>query len=432
MRKFSFLSPTLPIVFILISAWGAVHAAEPLDRIVAVVDDGVILESELSKGLAQVKQNLRQSNTRLPSDTELAPQVLESLIINKIQAQLAEKAGIKVDEETLRAGVQEIAQRNHLTVEEFRRSLRAEGMDYADVLEQIRNQMVIGRFRASQVNSQIKISDREVENYLKTQGSEAGGDREYLLGHILIATPRAASPQEVQKAKEKAEKLAGEIKKGLDFKQAALGASNDELALKGGDLGWRKKGQIPTLFVELVENMKEGDVEGPIRSSSGFHIIKMLGVRGGGDHTITKTRVRHILIKPTEVLTDQEARQKLLALRHRIENGEDFASIARGHSDDKGSAVKGGELGWVQPGALVPPFEEAMSRLEVNQLSEPVQTQFGWHLIQVLERRQTDDSGEIEKNRAREELFKRKVEEETELWLRRIRDEAYVEIRLNE
>jgi peptidyl-prolyl cis-trans isomerase SurA len=402
-----------------------------IDRIVAVVDDGVILESELEQKVEAIKRSLVQNNTQLPPDDILARQVLERMIIDKLQAQMAEKAGIKVDEETLRMAVQQIAQRNHLSMEEFRRSLREEGIDYGDFIEQIRNEIAINRLRSSQINSQIKVSDREIQHYLETQG-KAGGvrDMEYLLGHILIATPQAASPAQVQHAREKAEKLLTEIRQGLDFKQAALSASDSEQALTGGELGWRKISQIPTLFADTVGHMKEGDVEGPIRSPSGFHIIKLLGVKGSGQHVITKTHVRHILIKPSEVLSDEEAKQKLLALKHRIENGENFADLARGNSDDKGSAMKGGDLGWVQPGALVPPFEEAMAGLDVNQLSEPVQTQFGWHLIQVLERQESDDSGEFQKNQAREEIFKRKVEEETELWLRRIRDEAYVEIRL--
>ena len=406
-------------------------AEDAIDRIVAVVDDGVILESELVQKVGAIKKNLQQNNTQLPPDEILARQVLERMIVDKLQAQMAEKAGIKVDEETLRMAVQQIAQRNHLSMEEFRRSLREEGIDYGDFVEQIRNEIAIGRLRSSQINSQVKVSEREIQHYLETQG-QAGSNRdsEYLLGHILIATPQAASPAQVQKAREKADKLMAEIKQGLDFKQAALGASDSEQALSGGELGWRKKSQIPTLFADIVDKMREGDIEGPIRSPSGFHIVKLLGVKGSGQHLITKTRVRHILIKPSEVLSDEEAKQKLLGLKQRIENGEDFAALARGNSDDKGSAIKGGDLGWVQPGALVPPFEEAMTGLAVNQLSEPVQTQFGWHLIQVLERQESDDTSEFQKNQAREEIFKRKVEEETELWLRRIRDEAYVEIRL--
>ncbi|QSA98253.1 peptidylprolyl isomerase [Methylococcus sp. EFPC2] len=407
------------------------QAERPVDRIVAVVDDGVILESELLQKLDGVKRSLRQGNTALPPDSVLARQVLERLIVDKLQAQMAEKAGVRVDEETLRTAVQQIAQRNNMSVEEFRESLRQEDIDYADFVDQIRNEIAVSRLRSSQINSQIKISDREIQNYLETQNpSGASSDTQYLLAHILIATPQAASPAQVQKAKEKADKLLEDIRAGLDFKQASLSASDSEQALKGGELGWRKKSEIPSLFADLVDHMKEGGVEGPIRSSSGYHLIKLIGVKGGDQHLMTKTRVRHILIKPNEVLSDDDAKKKLLALKSRIENGDDFGSLARGHSDDKGSAIKAGELGWVQPGALVPPFEEAMNKLEINQLSEPVQTQFGWHLIQVLERQQSDDGDEFRKNRAREELFKRKADEETELWLRRIRDEAYVEIRL--
>lgn len=409
------------------------RAEEVVDRIVAVVDDGVILESELIDKVGAVKRNLRQSSTTPPPDSILARQVLERMIVERIQEQLAEKAGVKVDEETLRMAIEQIAQRNNMSPEEFRRSLRSEGIEYPAFVEQIRTEMVVGRFRASQVNSQVKVSDREIQQYLETQSEPSPTrDAEYLLGHILIGTPQAASPEVVQKARDRAEKVMAAIRKGEDFKEVALSMSDDEQALKGGDLGWRKKAQIPSLFGEYLDTMKKGDVEGPIRSSSGFHVIKLLDVKGGSDaHAITKTRVRHILIKPNEVLTDDEAREKILSLRHRIESGEDFGALARGHSDDKGSAIKGGELGWVEPGVMVAPFEEAVGKLPVNELSQPVQTQFGWHLIQVLERKESDDSGEIMKNQAREEIFKRKVEEETELWLRRIRDEAYVEIRLD-
>jgi peptidyl-prolyl cis-trans isomerase SurA len=410
----------------------AVQAEEVVDRIVAVVDDGVILESELIDKVTSIKRNLRQSNTALPPDSILARQVLERMIVDKIQAQMAEKAGIKIDEETMRSAVEQIAQRNNLSVEEFRRSLRNEGIEYPDFIEQIRSEIAVGRFRSSQVNSQVKVSDREIQQYLETQSAPgAQRDAEYLLGHILIGTPQAASPAVVQKAKEKADKVMEAIKKGEDFKEVALGMSDSEQALKGGDLGWRKKSQIPTLFTEFLDTMKEGDVEGPIRSSSGYHIIKLLGLKGGDNHSITKTRVRHILVKPNEVMNDDEAKEKILALRQRIEAGEDFGALARGHSDDKESAIKGGELGWVQPGVLVAQFEDAVGKLAVNELSQPVQTQFGWHLIQVLERKQSDDSADFMKSQAREEIFKRKVEEETELWLRKIRDEAYVEIRLD-
>jgi peptidyl-prolyl cis-trans isomerase SurA len=396
-----------------------------------VVEDGVILESELEAKVSAIEQTLRSSQTPLPPGDILQRQVLERLIVDRIQLQLAEKAGIRVDDETLRQAVQQIARRNNMDMEEFRNSLRQEGMDYATFVDQIRTEIATGRLRNGQVNSQIKLSDREVEHFLATQGkSSLARDSQYHLGHILIATRQAASPRDVQQARDKAEKLVSEIKAGLDFKQASIRSSDSPQALNGGDLGWRKLSEIPSLFAEVVPGLHEGEVAGPIRSPSGFHIIKLLGNRGGQFDSITKTRVRHILIKPNEVLSDEEAKRKLLAIRQRIENGDDFAQLARGHSDDKGSAIKGGELGWIQTGALVPPFEEAMNQLALRQISEPVQTQFGWHLIQVLERQESSDTAELLHNQARDELFKRKVEEETELWLRRIRDEAYVDIRL--
>lgn len=429
--KFSEVSAWTALV--LVSFWLPSLGTAAVDRIVAVVEDDVILESELNHKIENIKASLTQNNTPLPPEDILARQVLERMIIDKIQISLADRAGIRIDDETLRQAVQQIAARNKMTPEELRASLRQEGMDYNDFIEQVRNEIAVGRLRAGQINSQIKISDREIENWLQShdQGG-GGGETEYLLGHILIATPQAAAPAEVQKARERADSLYEQLQKGLDFKQASVSASDSDKALTGGDLGWRKLSQIPSLFAELVPNMREGELKGPIRSPSGFHIIKLLGVKHGSGTSVTKTHVRHILIKPNEVLTDEDARKKLVSLRERIEAGDDFAAVARGHSDDKGSAVNGGDLGFVLPGSLVPEFEEAMKSLDINQLSQPVQTQYGWHLIQVLERKQSDDSGELLRNQAREEIMKRRIEEETELWLRRIRDEAYVEIRLSQ
>jgi peptidyl-prolyl cis-trans isomerase SurA len=248
----------------------------------------------------------------------------------------------------------------------------------------------------------------------------------------LIATPPGASSDQVRKAGDKAERLVGELKHGADFRQTAISESNDSYALNGGDLGWRSAAALPSLFADVVPGMKEGEVAGPIRSSSGFHIVKLLETKGGGKAATTTTHVRHILLKTSEVLNDADARQRLLALRQRIENGEDFSSLARAHSDDKGSAIKGGDLGFVGSGALVPTFEEAMGKLKDGEVSEPVQTQFGWHLIQVLGRERQDNAEGMKRAQAREALFRRKAEEETELWLRQMRDEAYVEIRLEE
>ena len=252
---------------------------------------------------------------------------------------------------------------------------------------------------------------------------------QYHLGHILIAVKEAASATEIQKAQSKADDLVKKLRAGQDFTQTAMSDSEDDNALKGGDLGWRTINDIPTLFGDKVSKMRQGEVADPIRSPSGFHIIKMLEVKGlDNNHMITKTKVRHILIKTNELVDDEEARKRLLALKARIADGDDFAALARAHSDDKGSALKGGSLDWVGPGDLVKPFEETMGKLEINEISEPVQTQFGWHLIQVLDRENKDDSLEHKKNMVKDAIRKRKIEEETELWMRRLRDEAYVEI----
>ncbi|TAN49561.1 MAG: molecular chaperone SurA [Methylococcaceae bacterium] len=404
------------------------------DRIVAVVEDGVILDSELEQKITDIKSKLEQSGTSVPSDDVLRHQVLDRLILDKLQLQMAEHAGIKVDDETLRIAVQQIASRNSLSLDQFRLALEHEGLSYADFTAQISDEITISRLRNSQVTSRVKVSEREIDNYLASGAALGSGPEspEYHLGHILIATPPAAAPSQLQTAYEKASRVMAELQHGADFKRTAVSYSNDSLALSGGDLGWRKAQDLPGQLAELVLQMREGEIKGPLRSPSGFHIIKLFEVKGTGEHVSTKTRVRHILLKTSEVLSDDDAKQRLMALRQRLENGEDFAALARGNSDDKGSAIKGGELGFVEPGALVPPFEEAMNKLAVNQISEPVQTQFGWHLIQVLERQQQTDTTEFRRAQAREAVMRRKVEEETELWLRQMRDEAYVEIRLDD
>lgn len=404
------------------------------DRIIAVVEDSVILESELTNKLSDIVRKLQQSNSSPPPMDVLRRQVLDRIIVDKLQLQMAERAGIKVDDETLRVAVQQIAGRNHMSPEQFRHALEAEGLSYADFTDQIRDEIIISRLRNSQVTSHIKVSDREIDNYLAGGGATVGiatEATEYRVGHILIATPPAASSTQLQAAFEKASGITADLQKGGDFKQAAMSYSNDSLALSGGDLGWRKAQDLPGMLAELVLQMREAEIKGPFRSASGFHIIKLLGIKGTGEHTSTKTRVRHILLKTSEVLSDEDAKQRLLALKQRLENREDFAALARAHSDDKGTAIKGGELGFVEPGALVPPFEETMNKLAINALSDPVQTQFGWHLIQVLERVQQKDTSEFRRNQAREAILRRKAEEETELWIRQMRDEAYVEIRLD-
>ena len=301
------------IILTLFNAWPLTTRADGVDRIIAVVEDDVILESELRKKIATLKEGLSRSGTALPASDVLGRQVLDRLILEKIQLHLAEKSGFRVDDETLRQAVQQIAQKNNLTPEELRRSLRSEGIEYPDFLEQIRSELTLQRLRTSQVNSQIKISDREIQHWLESRGKgSVNPNREYLIGHILVGTPQAAAPDAVQDAREKADRLIADLRKGLDFQQASLSSSDAADALKGGDLGWRKQSELPTLFAEIAPKMKKGDIEGPIRSPSGFHIIKLLDQRSGDAELITKTHVRHILLKPNELMNNDDARKKLI------------------------------------------------------------------------------------------------------------------------
>ena len=402
--------------------------AEVLGKIAAVVEDDVILEQELNQEVSTIEQRIQASKSQMPPESILRKQVLEKMIIDRLQRQLAEKAGITVTEEMLNNSAADIAQRNNMTLQQFRAELEHQGMTYKGFLDNMRNEIIINQLRSREIGGRIKVTDREVDHYLETQGKVGEEAAQYHLGHILIAVKEAASASEIQKAQSKADNLVKKLRAGQDFSQAAMSESEDDNALKGGDLGWRTVNDIPTLFADKVSQMRAGEVADAVRSPSGFHIIKMLEIKGLDNHTITKTKVRHILIKTNELVDDEEAKKRLLALKVRIADGDDFASLARAHSDDKGSALKGGSLDWVSPGDLVKPFEETMTQLDINQISEPIQTQFGWHLIQVLDRENKDDSLEHKKNLVRDAIRKRKIEEETELWMRRLRDEAYVEI----
>lgn len=403
--------------------------AETIDNIVAVVEDDVILESELQREMATIMARMTESKAQLPPESILRKQVLEKMIVDKLQRQLAERAGVTVSDEMLNSSAADIAQRNNMNVEQFRAELEASGISYKSFLDNMRNEIVINQLRAKEIGGRIKVSDSEVEHYMETQQNAGEEATQYHLGHILIAVKEGASASEIQKAQSKADILVKKLRAGQDFSQAAISDSDDDNALKGGDLGWRTINDIPTQLVEGIRQMRLNEVSEPIRSPSGFHVIKMLGLKSDVDnHVVSTTKVRHILIKTNELIDDAEAKKRLLALKARIADGDDFAALARAHSDDKGSALKGGELGWVEPGSLVKPFEDAMSKLTINELSEPVQSQFGWHLIQVLDRKDKDNGSEHRKNLVRESIRKRKIEEETELWLRRLRDEAFVEI----
>ncbi|MDT8406351.1 MAG: LPS assembly protein LptD [Methylococcales bacterium] len=407
----------------------SVAAAQALDYIVAIAEDDVILASELKGQAELIAQRMAAAQMPLPPQPILRRQVLEKLILEALQRQLAAQAGIKATPDMLNAAVADIARQNGMDAQQFRTQLASQGMSVKAFEESIADEMIINQLRGREVGGRVKVSDRELEHFLETGGAQALDSARYHLAHILIAVPEGAAPEVVGKASKQADELVAQLQAGADFTQLAMAQSASGEALQGGDLGWRDISQVPSLFVDVVDQLAQGEVSTPIRSPSGFHIVKMVARKGGEQrHVTTKTRARHILIKTNELIDDQTARQRLLQLSERVRQGENFAELARKYSEDKGSALKGGELGWVEPGALVPEFEKTMNALALGELSAPVQTQFGWHLIEVLERKSQDDSDDFKKERLREMLRQRKIEEETELWLRRLRDQSYVKI----
>lgn len=406
------------------SVWAA-----PLDRIVAVVNNEIVLDSELVEMEQTVRQQLRQRNAAIPSSDVLRRQVLERLIMQKLQIQRAEMAGIRVADDALNAAIRQIAENNNLTLRQFRDALESDGYDFAEFRETIREEMIINRLRKSEVEDSIVVSEREVDNFLATQNLQGESEQAYRLQHILVGVPDAPSPEQVQAAEQKLAEIQDLLNQGGDFSEVAAGYSDGQNALEGGELGWRKQAELPTLFASVVPNLAVGEVSEVIRSGSGFHLVKLVEKRSEETHLVKQTKARHILIKTNELVTDEAAENRLRQLRERIMNGEDFAELARAHSEDTGSAIEGGSLGWASPGVMVPEFEEVMNSLAEGEISDVFQSRYGWHLLQVEERREQNMADEFNRNKAREQLKQRKIEEELESWLRAMRDEAYIEYR---
>ena len=405
-----------------------------LDHIVAIVNDDVIAWSELEARLGRIRDELRRSGTILPPEDGLRRQVLERLILLRIQLQLAHDAGIRIDDERLNRTLLRIAEQNGLTLREFRDVLERDGYDFAKFREDIREEIMISEIRKRRVENQVRISQRDVDDYLSTMESRgAEADRyQYRIGHILIAIPDGASSGEIAEAQTRAGNVLDEIRAGADFPSMAVTHSDGQQALEGGDLGWRQASDLPTVFGDAVTRLEAGGVTEPIRSASGFHLVKLIDRRGSERQIVRQTRARHILIALDELTDDAGARRQLSALRERLVNGEDFGELARIHSDDTGSAPKGGELGWIDPGNTVPVFERAMDSLAPGELGEPFKSQYGWHIVQVLERRERDDTETSRRAEAMRTLRTRKIEENLQAWVRQVRDEAYVEYRLDE
>lgn len=410
----------------------SLEAEVPLDRIVAVIENDIIMQSELDTEIRTVVAQLKQQSIKLPSSSVLENQVMERMILKKIQIQRAEETGIRVDDETLNRTISNIAAGNNVSLSQFREILEKDGFKYEQFRENIRNEIIISRLRQREVDNRISITNKEIDNALVNQEFQGKTETEYLLQHILISLPEAPTPEEEDQANLIATKVLEDLNAGQDFVTMATTISDGQRALEGGDLGWRKKNEVPTLFSTQVATMKKGDISDLIKSSSGIHIVRLADVRSSEKHMITQTKARHILIKLDELTTVDDARVRLEQLRVRLEGGDDFAKLAKAHSDDTVSATDGGNLGWSSPGRLVPEFEKIMNQLGPNEISEPFETQFGWHLLQVLERREYDDTENARRTKASETIRRRKSEEAHQNWLRHLRDEAYVEYRLDE
>jgi peptidyl-prolyl cis-trans isomerase SurA len=425
------------LLMMLIIPFGLINPAhsetvKPVDEIIAIVDDDIIVRSELESEIIKIVTQLRQQEQRLPPRSVLEKQVLGRLILKKLQLAAAARAGINVSEDMVAQAINNIAQNNNLSLSEFRQTLEQGGISFRSFRKGIQEEIIMQRLQDQEVRRRIRITDQEVDAFIARQASSVGERSAYQLQHILIATPEAASPEQMQRARERAESIVASLRNGAEFADIAITESDGRQALEGGDLGWRKANQLPTLFVDLVISMERGEISDPIRTASGYHIIRLNDYKGGDRKIITQSQVRHILISTNEVTSNSDAKTRLEQLRQRIIGGDDFAALARSHSDDKSSAIKGGDLGWITPGALLPRFEEEIEKLAPGELTEPFRTEFGWHLAQLIERRQHDSTVEIQKAEARKTISNRKTAEEGELYLRRLKDEAYIDIRLGD
>lgn len=406
------------------------EAGVAVDHIVVVVNEDVITQYELNSYLEKIKQQLKKQGTPLPAAKELEKQVLERMIIDMLQLQFAKETGLRIDDVQLDRALARIAQQNNFaSLAEFRTKLARDGVDFKKFREEIRNEMTFSRLREREVDSKLVVSENEIENYLQKQEKQSGKGEELELAHILVQIPEQASADKIQASRQRADEAWAQLRGGAQFAQVAAGFSDAKDGLQGGSLGWRSMDRLPTIFQEALKNMQPGETSAVLRSPNAFHILKLLDKRSkDAPVMITQTHARHILIKTSEITSESEAKSRLMEIKRRIDGGANFAEQARQYSED-GSASQGGDLGWVSPGAFVPEFERAMNALKPGQLSNPVQTEFGWHLLQVIERRNADVSVEQKKQQANMAIRAFKSDEAYQEWLRQLRDRAFVEYR---
>ncbi|HET7729364.1 MAG TPA: peptidylprolyl isomerase [Usitatibacter sp.] len=404
----------------------------PVDRIVAVVNDEVITQNDLNERVSLVVRQFQRQGGQLPPADALARQILERMINDLLQVQLAKEGGIKIDDITLDRTIERIAQENSMSMPDFRAALERDGIKYARFREDIRSEILLARLREREVENAIVVTDAEVETELAREERDKSGDSEFRIAHILVTVPSQATPEQIEARRRRAVVALAELRKGADFAQMAATYSDAPDATQGGNLGWRASGRLPPLFLETLERLQPGEVSDILRSPNGFHILKLMEKRGKAAAAgVQQTHVRHILLRAREGLSEAEARERLQRLRERIVSGGDFAELARLHSEDA-SASKGGDLGWVAAGDTVPEFERVMNALRDKEVSQPIQTPFGWHLVQVLARRSDELSEERRKVLARQAIRARKADEAYQDWLRQMRDRAFVENRYDE
>ena len=414
-------------------AWG--QAAKPraivtVDRIVAVVNDEVITERELAARVDFAFRQLRQQGTPPPARAVIERQLIERLINDRVQMQHAREIGLRVDDIELDRALARIAEQNKLSLPQMRAALQQDGVPFEKFREDIRSEITLSRLREREVAQKIVITESEIDNFLQTQQAQPGRSDEFNVSHILVAVPENASPEQLQARRARAEEALAQLKGGADFRQVAAAFSDAPEALQGGLLGWRESNRLPGLFLDALRPLRAGELSDLLRSPNGFHILRLNERRGGAAPLmVQQTRARHILIKTNELVSEIEARNRLLALKERLDNKADFAELARARSED-GSASRGGDLGWLNPGDTVPEFEQAMNALKPGEISQPVRSPFGWHLIEVLERRSQDMTREGQRLNARQALRERKTDEAYQEWIRQLRDRAYIEQRL--
>lgn len=403
---------------------------ELLDGIAAVVNDGVVLTSELNRQTALISQRALEQGLQLPPPSVLREQVLERLILEQIQLQLADRIGIQISDQMLNAAIAQIAAENQIPFEQLPQALAEQGIDYADYRSDMRKELKLEQLRRIDVAGRISVSPREIQQCVADLEDNAVVNSEYNLSHILISVPQSATSEQLQEAETEAAYVHQQLEGGADFGEMAVRYSDSQNSLEGGQLGWISGGQLPTIFTDVVGTLEKGEFSEPIRAVSGFHLVKVNDIRGVNQKsTVEQMKIRHILITPNEIIDDETAKQRLETAIERIEGGEPFGEVAKLMSDDPGSANEGGELGWRGPGTFVPEFEQVARGLELGQISEPFQTRFGWHIVQVQDRRIYDNTEDLKESNCVQRIRNSKLAEETQLWVRRLRDEAYVDIR---